>query len=118
MLKIGPEQMQDIEAGYRRRRRKNLWRQLKISYPVLCRDIEDGEGVKVVGECIDNGKEFDIIRDEDVLRFSVLALLPKSVRQDDWFSSIVIRVLNNENLSAGDRLAFIFGNVVDESHLA
>lgn len=113
MLRFRPEQMQALEIDFRKRRRKYLWERFKSTYPELGNGIEDEEGIRIIDECIEDGKGLDITGNDDVLRFSALAFLPQHIRHDAWFASIVIRILHKEDLSAGERLSFLFDNVVD-----
>lgn len=49
---------------------------------------------------VDDGKALDITENPDILRFCALAFLPQATRHDEWFVSITIRVLHNQDLSA------------------
>jgi len=113
MIKLRPEQMEKLEADYRKRRRKALWDKFKDTYPELCKDVADEQGIEIISGCVDDGKALDITDDEDILRFSALAFLPKDIRHDDWVCSMIIRILHKENISAEERLSFIFDNVID-----
>jgi len=118
MIIIRQEQMKVLEAAYKKRRRISLWKNFKIAYPVLSKDIEEIKGIEIIDGCINDGMELDITEDDDILRFSALAFLPRNIRHDKWYSSIFIRILHNENLTAQERLSFIFNNVIDQKYIS
>lgn len=109
--------MQAIETNYKNRRREELWSKFKADYPVLSKNIKDKKGIEIISGCVDDGKKLDIIDNVDIIRFSALAFLPEKIRHDDWLSSIIIRILHNENLSAKERLSFLFDNVIDKKYI-
>jgi len=86
--------MQAIETNYKNRRREELWSKFKADYPVLSKNIKDKKGIEIISGCVDDGKKLDIM-----------------------LSSIIIRILHNENLSAKERLSFLFDNVIDKKYI-
>lgn len=110
---IRNSQLEVLENDFRIRRRSYIWSTIKTEYADLCGDVSNQEGIRLVGEAIEDGKALGIVADSDVVRFAVLALLPEKTLCDPIMSSVLIRVLNNDEWEPAKRLDFLHKHVVN-----
>lgn len=113
MLKIRKEILDSFDDKYRKGSTINhIWNKVKLTFPELCVNIADEEGIKRTKEAMEDAKSINIIDNQDLLLFVGLAVLPKKIIEDPWFSSVIIRVLNQLDKPASERLEFLYRHVL------
>ena len=87
------------QREFEKRLRKDLPEQtLQMSDEQLAENVKLGH---------ENAEELEITEKEEIYRFLKIGFLPKEFLEEDFTQSVLIRVLNNTNLSGAKRLDFI-----------
>jgi len=115
MLTIRNEQLDELEGIYSEIRNQKIWEEVKSIFPDLCSQDSDIKGLKVTSEAVDDAKDINITKFEDLVKFVGMAFLPKEILGDPWISSILIRILNKVEKSASERLEFLYKHVLPQN---
>ena len=115
MLIIRKEQLYKLEDEYCKSKKQQIWEKVKSTFPDLCVDVSDKDGLKITSESVDDAKSINIFNNQDLVLFVGMAFLPKKVIDDPWISSVLIRILNQHEKLASERLEFLYKHVLYEN---
>ncbi|NJO18624.1 MAG: hypothetical protein HC877_23725 [Thioploca sp.] len=95
--------MQEIQQSLKQK----FIQQLRCDYPQQTTKTNPQKLELLVEQSYLNAQELEIFDEENIYRFISLQFLPKELLESPFIQSVLIRVLNNFNLSATKRLDFI-----------
>lgn len=110
-MRIRSEQMRSLEHSIQERHKREFVNRLRRDYPEATGSLDDQQLTERTEQGYANAQELEIFSTEDIYRFLTLQFLPEDVLKSPLTQSVLIRVLNNLNLSASKRLDFIEKNV-------
>ena len=112
MIRIRDEQQRELAKGVENLWKKDFRHRLSVEFPLQTAKLSPEDFRKVIDDGWTNAKELEITEREDIYRFLRLQFLPKEMLESDFVQSVLIRVLNNFNLSGTKRLDFVEQQVI------
>lgn len=112
MIRIRDEQQRALAQGIEQLWKKEYADRLRLDFPQQTASILPEEMGKLIDNGWTNAMELEIREREDIYRFLKLQFLPKKLLESDFVQSVLIRVLNNMNLSGTKRLDFIEEQII------
>ena len=112
MIAIRDEQKEELARTVEQRWKGEFARRLRRDFPDSAGKMDTHQLMALIDQGWANAKELEIAQKEDVYRFLKLHLLPKEMVESDFIQSILIRILNNLELSGTTRLDFIEQQVI------
>lgn len=113
MLSIRSDQMQVLEHDIKQRHKEEFVQQLRQDYPERTVEMDEQQLQKLVEQGYENAEELEIFENQDIYRFISLNFLPKELFESAFIQSVIIRVLNNFDLSGTKRMDFIEHNIMN-----
>ncbi len=114
-LTIREDQIRELEHSIEQRHRKEFVQQLRNDYPNRTKRMNDQQLWELVDKGYENATELELYEKKDKYRFISLRFMPKELLESPFIQSILIRVLNNFNLSGTKRLDFIYKHVANRN---
>ena len=112
MIIISRQQMDTLNAQARGRQMERVLALLTARFAGLPGAADTDALRTAVVQAIEDGRPLGFRLDEDTARLAMLWLLPESLRHHPLAASVMIRILNNVELSPAERLDFIDAQVV------
>lgn len=112
MIAIRDEQKEALARTVEQRWKEEFAGRLRRDSPDSAGEIDTHQLMTLIDKGWANAKELEIADKEDVYRFLKLHFLPKEMVESDFIQSILIRILNNFDLSGTMRLDFIEQQVI------
>lgn len=113
MIVIRDEQKGELALTVEQRWKEEFAERLKSDFRDSAGEMDTQQLRDVINQLWENAKELEITEKEDVYRFLKLNFLPKEMVESAFIQSVLIRLLNNFNLSGTKRLDFIEQQVID-----
>ena len=112
MIRIRDEQQRELAQGVEKRWKKEMRARLSVEFPLETEKLSPEDFRELIDDGWTNAKELEITEQEDIYRFLRLRFLRKEILESDFVQSVLIRILNNFNLSGTKRLDFIEQQVI------
>jgi hypothetical protein len=113
MIIIRNTQIEQLDRAIQTSWQREFKMRLREDLPNQTSRMNDEQLAEYVEQGFENAKELEIEEKEDIYRFLKLGFLPREIIESDFTQSIIIRVLNNLNLSSAKRLDFIEQQIVE-----
>ncbi len=86
---------------------------LRINFKERTGEMTDQQLFDCIHKGYENACELEILKHYNVYRFIALSFLPAQILKSELLQAVIIRVLNNFDLSESQRLSFIYKHVVN-----
>jgi hypothetical protein len=112
VILIRDEQQRVLAQGVEQLWKKEYADRLRVDFPQKTASILPEDFRAIIDDGWTNAMELEITEQEDIYRFLKLRFLPREILESDFIQSVLIRVLNNMNLSGTKRLDFVEEQVI------
>jgi hypothetical protein len=112
---IRNEQMQALARSAEQQWRQEFAERLRHDFPDRTSQMEADQLIEYVAQGFENAHEPEITEREYIYRFLKLGFLPKELLESEYIQSVLIRILNNLNVSGAKRLDFIEQHVTSRT---
>ncbi len=86
---------------------------LRVNYKEQTKEMTDQQLLDCIHNYYENACELEIFEYYNVYRFISLSFLPEHILQSKLMQGVIIRILNNFDLTESQRLSFIYKHVVN-----
>lgn len=104
---IRNKQLEGIKRSINQVWQKEFKDRLREDMPEQTSKMSDEKLTETVKSSHENAEELEIFEKECIYRFLKIEFLPKEFLEDNYNQSVLIRILNNTNLSSAERLDFL-----------
>ncbi|WP_089726419.1 hypothetical protein [Candidatus Thiosymbion oneisti] len=112
MIIIREEEFMAPEGEVDQQYKEELAEQLRHDRPQATQGATDQELWDTAREAVENARELEIFEGRDIYRFILLSFAPKELRESPFLQSVLIRVLNNLDMSGENRMDFIEKQII------
>ncbi len=116
-LEIRPDQMRTFEEQARAKFYEDAMRLLRVRQPQETGKMSDDALRLYVEEATSRAEALGLKSEASVLQFLEIGVLPETFRQQPLIREVVTRVLANDDLPIGPRMAFLHRQIVPRAAL-